>query len=699
MMTVARIAPTAYRRIHDAFLADAELAMVASRLFGGCAAQSPYAERARRLVDAVVTAFGGDEAAVEPSGMAIGLETAGWTRDRGDRVAQSTGPGLTRVETLLSDLPDRLPAGLRQAARERIALFITGYLAGLFSGAAAWDYEFTAIVVRRLGTARSSSEMAQIAVETGMRGLQADAAWVAERGDLHWPFLAQRGLRLEPESQGISDATLSPLEALAGGEPIAYDTFDDAPPGVQRLARGQGLETALLVPLMIEGQCAAIIGFGRRNAQPFLPRERAFAGILSAQISARLRELRAQAQSRDALNALRASEKQTIAQLRRKERAVDVLQHAYIPRALPVNPHLRFDALYVPADDEARVGGDWYDVFALDDGRLVFSVGDVAGHGVDAAVTMGIVRQAILIAATGAADPSEILVTVNRSLLVQRLTVTAAIVGIYDPQMREIRYACAGHPPPIFVDATGARTLPFGGIPLGVEPVASYAIETVQLDLDTALILYTDGLIEHDRDVVTGTKRLIDTVRRLQSPADEPHNWATLIADAVLAGAADDDLAILTIRALPSADTSGISAVQTHRDTIAWDFQSADLRSIAATRRHFIRFLTPFVLDDENVLMAEIILGELLSNVVEHAPGPVHLELAWDGITPTVTVRDRGPGGVKRPALPADDYAEHGRGVFLVSTLAQRVDIQRGVDGGTTVTAWLPLTRNDRATR
>ena len=171
---------------------------------------------------------------------------------------------------------------------------------------------------------------------------------------------------------------------------------------------------------------------------------------------------------RDALDALEESDRRLREQLRRKEQIVETLQQIYIPRAFPTVPGISFDAVYVPAEDDARVGGDWYDVFRLPDGRLAFSVGDVAGHGLHAAVTMGAIRQAIYVASLDSPDPAVVLRSVNRVLLLQQAGMATAIVGFLDPRTRVITYASAGHPPPLVAGPSGARFLEPGGIPLGI---------------------------------------------------------------------------------------------------------------------------------------------------------------------------------------------------------------------------------------
>ncbi len=102
--------------------------------------------------------------------------------------------------------------------------------------------------------------------------------------------------------------------------------------------------------------------------------------------------------------------------LERTKRVAETLQEAFLPRQLPQRADLRLDAIYVSAEKDALVGGDWYDAFELPDGKLGFSIGDVTGHGLEASIAVGKLRQAIFTLALRIDDPAEILVEVDRIL-------------------------------------------------------------------------------------------------------------------------------------------------------------------------------------------------------------------------------------------------------------------------------------------
>jgi serine phosphatase RsbU (regulator of sigma subunit) len=195
------------------------------------------------------------------------------------------------------------------------------------------------------------------------------------------------------------------------------------------------------------------------------------------------------------------------------------LQHAIMPPAKgPIDmPGLRAAVRYRPAEKEHLVGGDWYDAVALPTGEVLLCVGDVAGHGIDAATGMVSLRNALRgLAATGA-GPAQLLTWLN--LVAYHLTdhVTAtAVAAVYDPATRKLRWARAGHLPPIVRHPGGdATTLPLiRGSLLGAVRDVAYHEEEVQLDEGDILLIYTDGLIERrDRPVQESVSRLVTLVQ------------------------------------------------------------------------------------------------------------------------------------------------------------------------------------------
>lgn len=221
-----------------------------------------------------------------------------------------------------------------------------------------------------------------------------------------------------------------------------------------------------------------------------------------------------------------------------------ILQRSLLPPMLPNVAGLTFDTEYRPSAEYTLLGGDWYDATALPDGRVMFSIGDVMGHGIGAATEMGRVRQALLTAAVNAPDPPEVLRRVNRVMQLQG-TVATAIVGIVDGAERVVRLASAGHPRALLRSPDGAiREVIAAGAPLGVMRELDCEGLTIVAAPGDALVLYTDGLTEYARDIESAERQL---VAALSADPMVP-GCAARLCDAVLGdAAATDDIAVMVL--------------------------------------------------------------------------------------------------------------------------------------------------------
>jgi serine phosphatase RsbU (regulator of sigma subunit) len=250
-----------------------------------------------------------------------------------------------------------------------------------------------------------------------------------------------------------------------------------------------------------------------------------------------------------------------------QKRIADGLQTAFLNKDLPVSLNVGLHATYIPASLEAQVGGDWYDAFELPDKRILFSIGDVAGHGLEAAVVMSRARQAIIAAALHENDPAKVLERANESILLQDPRMVTAICGYIDPRTLEVVYATAGHPSPILARPNRpAVFLPHDGIPLGIVPNATYRTFVERASDGDVMILYTDGVIEHKRDIIDGEARLLAAARA--AVLDE--NPAIAIRQQIFQrNVPKDDVAILTVKFKAATDelegAASISGLQSNR--------------------------------------------------------------------------------------------------------------------------------------
>lgn len=229
-----------------------------------------------------------------------------------------------------------------------------------------------------------------------------------------------------------------------------------------------------------------------------------------------------------------------------EKRIADALAEAFVQKRLPDVAQAELHAVYVPAGGESRVGGDWYDAFEIDDGRILFSIGDVTGHGIEAAVIMSRVRQAVLAIGVDEPDPSVVLTRVNEILLMQDATVVTAICGVIDLAQGVIRLANAGHPPAIVRFEDGElEKLGATGPPLGALDRPTYGVSSILVSTGSLLTLFTDGLVEYDRDWDAGEQRVLAALKRIAPGTVDP---AAALLEEILRGEAPaDDVAILTV--------------------------------------------------------------------------------------------------------------------------------------------------------
>lgn len=215
------------------------------------------------------------------------------------------------------------------------------------------------------------------------------------------------------------------------------------------------------------------------------------------------------AEKRSARAALSATLEQT-------RHSVQTLQAAFLPSRLPIRPGLECDALYIAAERGALIGGDWYDAFELPDRRILFSIGDVTGHGLDAAVTAAHLRQTIFATAFDTEDPAELLDKADRILRSQLDAPATAVVGFLSPDLATMSYASAGHPPPIVAGPnTPAQFLECGGLPFGVGPTVAARAQSLRLEPGSILVFYTDGLTEFRRNIASAESAALRAAQAL----------------------------------------------------------------------------------------------------------------------------------------------------------------------------------------
>ena len=351
----------------------------------------------------------------------------------------------------------------------------------------------------------------------------------------------------------------------------------------------------------------------------------------------------------------------------REHSVAATLQHSLLPRELPETSAVDLAYRYLTAESE--VGGDWFDVIPLPGARIALCVGDVVGHGLHAAATMGRLRTAVHTFSALDLPPEEVLWHLDD--LVARLdqdttaasggtaTITGAtcVYAIYDPTSRLCTMALAGHPPPAVVLPDGTVNFPDvpAGPPLGLVSALPYESLALTLPESSQLLLYTDGLIE-DRDCDVD-ERMMLLRKTLSQNGRDPEQTCTAVLDALLPTRPADDVALLVARthALPE-------------DRIAaWDVDP-DPASVAGVRSLAVAQVEHWGLDEAS-FATELILSELVTNAIRYGTPPIRVRLVYDRTLICEVSDTSSTSPHLRHATTTD---EGGRGLFLVAELADR---------------------------
>lgn len=232
----------------------------------------------------------------------------------------------------------------------------------------------------------------------------------------------------------------------------------------------------------------------------------------------------------------------------RQQGVAETLQRAILPQRLPTIEAVALAARYQPAGHGVDVGGDWYDAFEVDGGRLALVVGDVGGHGLPAAAVMGQLRNAARAYALDGHEPAALVARLNRLLVHSEHDILASVVcATLEPATGAVHWSSAGHPPPLRVDTRGAVELleEVHGPLLGIDAGTGYGSQRSVLDDGATLLLYTDGLIEHrSRSLAEGLAELRAVVAA--AATGDLEQFCTEVAQGVLAGRRrEDDMCLL----------------------------------------------------------------------------------------------------------------------------------------------------------
>ncbi|MFF5139464.1 SpoIIE family protein phosphatase [Streptomyces sp. NPDC013157] len=355
----------------------------------------------------------------------------------------------------------------------------------------------------------------------------------------------------------------------------------------------------------------------------------------------------------------------------REHTAAVTLQRSLLPQALTGGTALDVASAYLPADATDGVGGDWFDVIPLSGARVGLVVGDVVGHGLTAAASMGRLRTAVQTLADMDMPPDELLAHLDDLVLrlgeeenagavlegsADTFVGATCLYAVYDPVTRRCAMARAGHPPPVVVSPDGHVHFPEipAGPPLGLGGMAFEATE-IELAEGSLFGLYTDGLIEGaDQDVELGMARLRGA---LAGPGADLATLCTSAVQQLVPVPRPDDIALLLAR----THALGPGHV------VSWDVP-VDPAAVADVRLEAVRQVVAWGYG-ELATTTELIVSELVTNAIRYAEPPIRLRLLRDARLICEVADASSTAPRLRHARSTD---EGGRGLFLVAQLAHR---------------------------
>ncbi|MFD1310407.1 ATP-binding SpoIIE family protein phosphatase [Streptomyces kaempferi] len=364
------------------------------------------------------------------------------------------------------------------------------------------------------------------------------------------------------------------------------------------------------------------------------------------------------------------------------------LQRSLLPRGTPEQSAVEVASRYLPAASQLGVGGDWYDVIPLSGARVALVVGDVVGHGIRAAATMGRLRTAVRTLADIDLPPDELLTHLDDVVIRLSAEVSSeataetdpeatgdigatCLYAVYDPVACCCTLATAGHVPPVVVTRDGTADiieLPVGP-PLGL---GGLPFETAEIDLPegSLIALCTDGLVEAlDHDIEAGLARLCQALA--QSSASLEASCDALLEALLPADRPCDDVALLLARTHALGDCQ----------VATWDVD-ADPAEVARVRASVSEQLTTWGLEELD-FTAELVVSELVTNAIRYGRPPIQLRLIHDR---TLMCEVADAGSTTPHLRRARVFDEGGRGLFLVAQLTEHWGT-RHARGGKTVWA------------
>ncbi|HEY2536355.1 MAG TPA: SpoIIE family protein phosphatase [Solirubrobacteraceae bacterium] len=468
---------------------------------------------------------------------------------------------------------------------------------------------------------------------------------------------AARGLE-EEVRQGVQVPLARGFAGRVAAEarPIVIADLDHADV-VNPILRQRGIRSMLGVPIHVEGRVIGVLHIGTLVRRDFDEDD-----VTLLQLAAD-----------------RAALAIDIASISEQRAVTAIMQRTLLPDALPQIPGMCFSAKYLPAGSGIKIGGDWYDVFQLANGRVAFVIGDVVGRGVLAASVMAEIRTALRAYMVQGHKLTEVVSMLNELLVSmgRKRGATLSILAL-DPQAEVLEAVIAGHLPPLLIEPDGHTRLleQRHGLPVGVRTGHDYQACRYPFPTGSRLLLYTDGLIERRGESIDeGFQRLTAAAHAAAGRTDS--SFADRVYRALLDETPlEDDVALLAIETMPLQDTLEMTL-------------PARPHVLGGLRNTLGRWLEVAGANEDELFDITLSASEAAANAIEHAYGAREasftVRLERNGQDVTVTVGDVGRWRTSR---------QHGggRGLDIMRSLLDSVNIDSGADG-TVVTMTKRLSR------
>lgn len=506
----------------------------------------------------------------------------------------------------------------------------------------------TDVALRHLTLNALLNELLKRITET----MEVDCAGILLMGEHEEGEAMASGAALSPEGRQELGAAIPVARDVArriagAGEVVTLDEVRD-PLVVHPLLKDSGIHSLAAAPLAVEGRLHGVLQVGTIKPRRFSSQD---AGLLQ-------------------LIADRAALAIQHARLYEREHGiVETLQRALLPARLPQLPGMQVAARYLPGGLDADVGGDWYDVFPLEGGRIGVAIGDVAGHGLRAAALMGQLRNSLRAYAIEGHSPGNVVDRLNR--LVRDLEqgwMATLLYMVLSPDDSQVTFANAGHMPAMVLEAGDARFIDaHRGPPLGIGQDDEYEEVVETVNPGSTMVIYTDGLVEQPGiSLDVALAKLAKNA--LAGPVDPDELCDHLVAEQVGEGQPRDDVAFVALHTVPlSGERLELRL-------------PAEPKALPSVRRALTRWLEQTGASEDEAYSVQLACHEACTNAIEHGYrfGEATFEVTCELRDGELTLMIIDSGGWRG----AGD-ADRGRGFALMEGLMDSVEVTPGREGTT----------------